>query len=94
MPQRVQGEASTTSRGAEQGVTASSLALGGLHRMELSPTVTCLSQKCGLECKPVLGQDWKSDGHTPESTLGQAVPMWKGGESLSAGGNSIFFQGK
>lgn len=32
----------------------------------------------------MLAQDWKSDGHIPESTLGQAVPMWKGGESLSA----------
>lgn len=34
----------------------------------------------------MLGQDWKSDGPIPESTLGQTVPVWKGGESLSAQG--------
>lgn len=67
-----------TSRGAERGVTAS-LAFEGLHRMELSPRVTF--PKMCLECTPMLRQDQKSAGHIPESTHGQAVPVWKG-ESL------------
>lgn len=63
--------------------------------MELSPRATCLSQKCGLECKPMLAQDWKSDGHIPESTLGQAVPIWEGGETLSTQGvvATVLFSG-
>lgn len=83
-----------TSRGAERGMTAS-LALGAAQDGVVSQNYLSYP-KCGLECKPMLGQDQKSDGHIPESTLGQAVPVWKAGESLSAQGlvAKVFFSGE